>query len=861
VTRAADGSILSVTGPFSAIAATNGSVVQGEPAVPLKVTLGAQLRKDKSLPRAMAKKESAFSKCLTKREPLTDGVRCGYSLLECFEEPSNYAARVSAADGPHLTWAEYVHAIKDPIVGMDAYVYNMKKNLQQEPQQTEMQRIGPDIRSVLADWASPARSRAAHYHLLAALSRRPMGNYDYAFIQREVLRTFPIEEVQHLFCVLSNGSGCAVQVLQTPCLTALDMLEVVMEKAHDKLWEKRLPKWKRIGEECKPSFGPLFKVPVRFMDKNMPADDRRPAWADPDGTPSEFWNLPAMKPDEHGTMQEDAERTDRAMMQRLAERGCSGGDDTAVYSASLEGAAESRTVLMFVSQCVAVDAAIDLVIALYDRMVSNYRMRGQVAPRRRMFTAQTQNQSRGTSIKDSQHGSFVTDLLSNQAWDTDGKSALMKGTAVLDESAQAIGRACERRCSVPVDVLKYQAEGGPLHVLIKDEGRDYSDEVFGLFRFCEDNPRFCWTNANKRNLIQRSLDASQELMLGIKEHYALGRSAEEVVGKIIAERPAGALHSALFSPIAYAKTKRGLLPMPVYMAMGAERSADASARGAIELMITEVAREQRPPSIALATVDPSAEVHESLQTMLQKAEHAQQGNVVIPAGISATDASMHALSVWRDSVDERVKERKERQLQLRRHHGEKEKSIKAASQAQRPVIRPNSTNRFWQLIQATFGGVSFSGLVAHAKEFANAQQMDEKRVTNLRDFGTWCIFAVGSMIEFHKKNPGEGPLETSHLEALLLDARTNENMTRYVKAFTTATSYAYSVSRGWKALYNVLAAMKESRQQEAGLGDAGSSSSAPPPLLMQNYDPSAPGHIAAPASPLGDPDAPICLSD
>lgn len=83
----------------------------------------------------------------------------------------------------------------------------------------EMQRIGPNIRAIFDDWGTPERQRAAHNHLLAALSMRPMGNYDYAFVQREVLRTFPIDQVQHLFCVLCNGSGCAVQVLQTPCLS------------------------------------------------------------------------------------------------------------------------------------------------------------------------------------------------------------------------------------------------------------------------------------------------------------------------------------------------------------------------------------------------------------------------------------------------------------------------------------------------------------------------------------------------------------------------------------------------------------------------------------------------------------------
>ena len=121
-----------------------------------------------------------------------------------------------------------------------------------------MERIAPDIAQIFADWET--RERAAHFHMLAALSMRAMGNYDYAYIQREVLRTFPIDQVQHLFCVLCNGSGCAVQVLQTPCLSPRDVLEVVMDMSHDKLWQKRLPNWKRLGVDSRPDYGPLFKV-------------------------------------------------------------------------------------------------------------------------------------------------------------------------------------------------------------------------------------------------------------------------------------------------------------------------------------------------------------------------------------------------------------------------------------------------------------------------------------------------------------------------------------------------------------------------------------------------------------------------
>ena len=65
-----------VTGPFVVKEAAAGSVAHGEVAVDLKVGLGAQFRVDKDrVGVAMADKKSAFSKCLSKREPLTDEVR------------------------------------------------------------------------------------------------------------------------------------------------------------------------------------------------------------------------------------------------------------------------------------------------------------------------------------------------------------------------------------------------------------------------------------------------------------------------------------------------------------------------------------------------------------------------------------------------------------------------------------------------------------------------------------------------------------------------------------------------------------------------------------------------------------------
>jgi len=732
--------------------------------------------------------------------------------------------------GEHLTWDEYVHAIKDPTTGMDAYVYNMTKNFQHEPQQTEMQRIGPDIKLIFDDWETPQRARAAHNHLLAALSMRPMGNYDYAFVQREVLRTFPIEQVQHLFCVLCNGSGCAVQIIETPCLTARDVLEVVIANEHDKLWQKRLPNWKRLGVEGKETFGPLFKVPVRFMDKNMTADERRPAWADPDKTPAAFDTLPKMRTDETGALVQDEDLTDHVMMGRLVARGCSSGDDTAIYSAELDGpGGERRTVLMYVSQCTAVDAAFDLVLSLYDRMVSNYRTHGQVAPTRRMFTAQTPNQSRGTSVKDSNHGSFVTDLLTNQAWDTDGNSALMRGAAVIDEACQACGRPCELRRAVPADALKYQAEGGPLNFLkFEPHLRDYSDEVYGLFNFCEDNPRYVWTNSNKRNLIQTGLNASQELMLGLKNNHALGRPTEAIVAEIVAANPDGPLHKALFAPIAFAKPKKGELPRPVYMAMGSEKAADEIAREAIAEDLAD-ASVNAPQAITLDRVDASAQVRARIVEMHTKAQR-QQSNAVIPAAISEVDASMHVIALLRESADERARQKQQQLKTLKDERAAREKSIKNKSRDQHSAINPSPRNIMLREIHKVFTPAEFNELVVKVKVYAEADpQPGYKRVKN-RDFVTWCIFAVGSLLRFHAANPSEGQLFTANLQDLLLDKRTNENMKRYVSAYTTG-SYVNHVMSGWNAFHKALSAIA-SCQAAAQAGTSGAGSSNAPLLLL-----------------------------
>jgi len=742
---------------------------------------------------------------------------------------------------------------------MDAYVYNMTKNFQHEPQQTEMQRIGPDIEQIFQDWESPERAKAAHYHMLAALSMRPMGNYDYAFIQREVLRTFSIGRVEHLFCVLVNGSGCAVQVLKTPCLTPRDMLEVVTDERHDKLWQKRLPNWKRLGVDSKPTPGPLFKVPVRFMDKNIAPDDRRPAWADPDQTPPEFNDLPAMRVGADGLAleEEDEARTDKVMMQKLQLRGCSGGDDSAVYSADLQAAEdETRTVMMFVSQCTAVDAALDLVVSLYDKMVSNYQARGQDPPLRRIFTAQTPNQSRGTSVKDSNYGSFVTDLLSNQAWDTDSKSVLMKGTAVLDEGAQAFGRACELRRTVPAEVLKYQAENGPLHVLRTIHMRDYSDPVWGLYYFCKDNPRFIWTNANKRTLIQKSLNASQELMTGLQTHYALGRSAEEIVSTIIAEAPGGALHTALFTPIAYVKRKKQEEPAPLYMSMGSEKGADENAREAIRLKLDESLPDlPDPPTIDLVTADADAEVRERLDGMLATAvsapQQVQPGNALVQAFLSPFDTQMQGLAMLRSTADDRAKERKNQQQQLREQLSKKEKEIKSRSAKEHAIVNPSNSSLLAKLVTETFGLGTLEGLISQVKQLAETQQVDQHRIIKGKDFASHCRFAIGSMIQYHEKDPQAGPLATNDLRVLLLDTCTHSNMKVYTKRTNNAKNYLDHVMGSWRAFHGALVRIDQAGNG-AGSSNGGASSGIggllmPPAPAM----PPSGGASSAPHTPPG----------
>ena len=56
-------------------------------------------------------------------------------------EPANYQTRIDKSYDDHLSWEEFVDAIKDPICGLDAYVYNMTKNFQHEPQQTVISMI------------------------------------------------------------------------------------------------------------------------------------------------------------------------------------------------------------------------------------------------------------------------------------------------------------------------------------------------------------------------------------------------------------------------------------------------------------------------------------------------------------------------------------------------------------------------------------------------------------------------------------------------------------------------------------------------------------------------------------------------
>lgn len=159
------GSVVDVTGPFKVVLKAEDGVTG------LKVEKGAQLTKSHSLKTDMVRAQSPFMKCLKKKEPLTEELRSGlpcepeastlepvrhieirfrtvpYALdvslhvlpvvvLECFDKPANYEQKYQSSHGDHLTWEEFVEAVKNPTVGMDAYVFNMTKIFQQEPQQT-----------------------------------------------------------------------------------------------------------------------------------------------------------------------------------------------------------------------------------------------------------------------------------------------------------------------------------------------------------------------------------------------------------------------------------------------------------------------------------------------------------------------------------------------------------------------------------------------------------------------------------------------------------------------------------------------------------------------------------------------------
>jgi hypothetical protein len=91
------------------------------------------------------------------------------AVLECFLEPNNYEKREEEAAGAHLSWDEFVLAVKHPQTGMDAYVYNMTKNFQHEPQQTVL--AASKTRRLLPLDHSPSAQR-----LSASLLRRsPVG--------------------------------------------------------------------------------------------------------------------------------------------------------------------------------------------------------------------------------------------------------------------------------------------------------------------------------------------------------------------------------------------------------------------------------------------------------------------------------------------------------------------------------------------------------------------------------------------------------------------------------------------------------------------------------------------------------------
>jgi len=128
------------------------------------------------------------------------------------------------------------------------------------------------------------------------------------------------------------------------------------------------------------------------------------------------------------------------------------------------------------------------------------------------------------------------------------------------------------------------------------------------------------------------------------------------------------------------------------------------------------------------------------------------------------------------------------------------------------------------------------------KVHVEAEPLAENKKVGHKDFVTWCIFSVGSLLRFHADNPSEGQLDTTNLQDLLLDKRTEESMKRYVSAYASG-SYVPHVMSGWKILHKVLSIMA-SRQAVA---QAGAGSSSAPLLLMPPAESEA---TDAPVSPV-----------
>jgi len=296
------------------------------------------------------------------------------------------------------------------------------------------------------------------------------------------------------------------------------------------------------------------------------------------------------------------------------------------------------------------------------------------------------------------------------------------------------------------------------------------------------------------------------------------------------------LHKALLAPIAFAKPKKGELPRPVYMAMGSERAADEVAREAIAEGLAN-ASVQDPQAITLATVDASVEVRGRMDEMHAKAQQAQQDNgIIIPAGTSEVDASMHAISLLRESAVQRARDRDQQLKVLKAARTARERSIKANSQGQHSAINPNPRSRWLAYITNAFGTGPFTELVTAARVHADTYAMPESKTLKHKDFVTWCIFAVGSLLKFRTETLSGGQLLTNDLRQLLLEQDTHDNMRDCVNREAEAKSYATKIMSGWRALQTVLLDMPSPQAAAAQAGSSGAGSSNALLLLMPPSD-------------------------